>query len=109
MSIAAEAVSVADTFLRSTHRLLAKPVLTTVINDTSEDVRCNRCIAARAGVRRGDRRLVRLRVLRGGSRPDVFSDLTDREGILGLITTVSQLDMPPREHLTTRRCNTRKS
>ena len=82
--IAADALDAADAFLRTTHRLSAKPALTTVIGDTPEDVRCARCIAAKAiAVATGDSSLSELTA----AAPDrVFPDLTDRDAVLGFIT-----------------------
>lgn len=82
--IAADAMDAADAFLRTTHQLSAKPALTTVIGDTPEDVRCARCIAAKAiAVATGDSSLSEL----AAAAPDrVFPDLTDRDAVLGFIT-----------------------
>ena len=82
--IAADALGAADAFLRTTHRLSAKPELTTVIGDTPEDVRCARCIVAKAiAVATGDSSLSELTA----AAPDrAFPDLTDRGAILGIIT-----------------------
>jgi len=82
--IAADALDAADAFLRATHRLSAKPALTTVIGDTPEDVRCARCIAAKAiAVATGGSSLSELTA----AAPDrVFPDLTDRDAVLGFIT-----------------------
>ena len=83
--IAADALDAADAFLRTTHRLSAKPALTTVIGDTPEDVRCARCIAAKAiAVATGGSSLSELTA----AAPDrVFPDLTDRDAVLGFITS----------------------
>ena len=82
--IAADALRAADTFLRTTHQRSATPARTTVIGDTPEDVRCARCIAAKAiAVATGDSSLSEL----AAAAPDrVFPDLTDRDAILGIIT-----------------------
>lgn len=82
--IAVDALGAADAFLRTTHRLSAKPALTTVIGDTPEDVRCARCIAAKAiAVATGDSSLSELAAV----APDrALPDLTDRDAILGIIT-----------------------
>ena len=83
--IAADALGAADAFLRTTHRLSAEPELTTVIGDTPEDVRCARSIAAKAiAVATGDSSLAEL----AAAAPDrALPDLTDRDAILGIITT----------------------
>ena len=82
--IAADALGAADAFLRATHRLSAKPALTTVFGDTPEDVRCARSIAAKAvAVATGDASLSELTA----AAPDrAFPDLTDRDAILEFIT-----------------------
>ena len=82
--IAADALVAADAFLRTTHQRSAKPALTTVIGDTPEDVRCARCIAAKAiAVATGDSSLAELTA----AVPDrAVPDLTDRDAILGVIT-----------------------
>ena len=82
--IAADALSAADAFLRTSHRRSANPALTTVIGDTPQDVRCARCIAAKAiAVATGDSSLAELRA----EAPDrAFPDLTDRDAVLGIIT-----------------------
>ena len=82
--IAADALGAADAFLRSTHRLSAKPALTSVFGDTPEDVRCARSIAAKAiAVATGDASLSELTA----AAPDrTFPDLTDRDAILAFIT-----------------------
>ena len=82
--IAADALDAADVFLRTTHRLSAKPALTTVIGDTPEDVRCARSIAAKAiAVATGESSLCELSAV----APDrAFPDLTDRDAVLGIIT-----------------------
>ena len=82
--IAADALGAADAFLRTTHQRSAKPALTTVIGDTPEDVRCARCISAKAiAVATGDSSLAELRA----AVPDrAFPDLTDRDAVLGIIT-----------------------
>ena len=82
--IAADALGAADAFLRTTHRLSARPALTTVIGDTPEDVRCARSIAAKAiAVATGDSSVSEL----AAAAPDrTFPDLTDRDAILGVIT-----------------------
>ena len=83
--IAAEALGAADAYLRAKHRLSAKPGLTTVIGDTPEDVRCARSIAAKAvAVATGESSLSELRA----AAPDrVFPDLTDRDAVVGIVTT----------------------
>ena len=83
--IAADALCAADVFLRTRHRLSAEPGRTTVIGDTPEDVRCARSIAARAiAVATGDSSLAEL----AAAAPDrALPDLTDRDAILGIITT----------------------
>ena len=60
------------------------PALTTVIGDKPEDVRCARCIAAKAiAVATGDSSISELTA----AAPDrAFPDLTDRDAILGVIT-----------------------
>ena len=82
--IAADALGAADAFLRATYRLSAKPAMTTVIGDTPEDVRCARCIAAKAiAVATGDSTVSELTA----AAPDrTFPDLTDRDAVLGFIT-----------------------
>ena len=82
--IAVDALCAADAFLRTTHRMSAKPTRTTVIGDTPEDVRCARCIAAKAiAVATGDSSVSELTA----AAPDrVFPDLTDRDAILAFIT-----------------------
>ena len=82
--IAADALHAADAYLRSTHGLSADPALTTVIGDTPEDVRCARCIAAKAvAVVTGDSSVSELTA----AAPDrVFPDLSDLEAVLGFIT-----------------------
>lgn len=82
--IATEAIGAADAYLHTMHRLSAEPRLTTVIGDTPEDVRCARCIAARAvAVATGESSLSELRA----AAPDhALPDLTDRDAVLGLIT-----------------------
>ena len=82
--IAADALGAADAFLRSRHRLSARPERTTVFGDTLEDVRCARSIAARAiAVATGESSLSELEA----AAPDcALSDLTDREAILEFIT-----------------------
>ena len=82
--IAADALGAAGVFLRATHRCSAEIVRTTVIGDTPEDVRCARCIAAKAiAVATGDSSLSEL----AAATPDrAFPDLTDRDAILGIIT-----------------------
>ena len=82
--IAADALGAADAFLRTTHGRSANSALTTVIGDTPEDVRCARCIAAKAiAVATGDSSLADLRA----AAPDrAFPDLTDRDAVLGIIT-----------------------
>ena len=82
--IAADALGAADAFLRTTRRLPATPARTTVIGDTPEDVRCARSIAAKAiAVATGDSSLSELTA----AAPDrAFSDLTDRDAILRIIT-----------------------
>ena len=82
--IAADALAAADAFLRTTHGRPVKPALTTVIGDTPEDVRCARCIAAKAvAVATGGSSLSELEA----AAPDrAFSDLTDRDAVLEVIT-----------------------
>ena len=82
--IAADALGAADAYLRTTHRLSAEPGSTTVIGDTPEDVRCARCIAAKAiAVATGDSSLSEL----AAAAPDrALPDLTDRDAVLGIIT-----------------------
>ena len=82
--IAADALGAADAFLRTTHGRSANSALTTVIGDTPEDVRCARCIAAKAiAVATGDSSLADL----SAAAPDrAFPDLTDRDAVLGIIT-----------------------
>ena len=83
--IAADALGAADAYLRATHRLAAEPALTTVIGDTPEDVRCARSIGAKAiAVATGNSSLSELTA----AAPDrAFPDLTDRDAVLGVITT----------------------
>ena len=82
--IAADALDAADAWLRTTHRLSAKPGSTTVIGDTPEDVRCARCIAAKViAVATGESSLSEL----AAAAPDhALPDLTDRDAVLGIIT-----------------------
>ena len=82
--IAVEALGAADEFLRTTHRMSAKPTLTTVIGDTPQDVQCARSIAAKAiAVATGDSSLSELTA----AAPDrALPDLTDRDAILAFIT-----------------------
>ena len=82
--IATEAIGAAGAYLHTRHRLSAEPGLTTVIGDTPEDVRCARCIAAKAiAVATGESSLSELRA----AAPDLaLPDLTDRDAVLGLIT-----------------------
>lgn len=83
--IAAEALGAADAYLHARHRLSAEPRLTTVIGDTPEDVRCARSIAAKAvAVATGESSLSELRA----AAPDrVLPDLTDRDAVVGIVTT----------------------
>ena len=83
--IAAEAIGAAAAYLHTKHRLSAEPGLTTVIGDTPEDVRCARTIAAKAiAVATGESSLCELRA----AAPDhALPDLTDRDTVLGLITS----------------------